>query len=778
MFDPDLTIKGGAFTAPTELKGILSDRMNIVYGHNGSGKSTVARAFREQQLPAPASIQVGTRQYELSFDGTGTLPQQVRESLFVFNEEFVNENVMIAPNGQLEAIVRIGVSAQVQPQINAAQQALDKLKNDRDSKQDLLDVLDGNGKGSIKEAENKLKEGLKSGGGFMDRIRDLKVGSVLTSALFDTVKNAPVPSTPLSPYEINNLNDDIKKYLSYQGGDVIQWVPPTVTFGFDINDINAHLQKVVKPAQLTKQEEDILDDLSNALAGEGFLEKTENLIVNGNRDYCPLCHQAVSPAHKHTLEQRLKQFRDKQVEDFKDEIRAILPHLIPVSSQAPAELPESSYQNDIDAFNDAHDKLNGIIAEIYTTLQSKIDNPFSPIPAINTQQFDALVTSYQNAINQIANDVNDFNTQIQQNGQLLAAIKDKNIEIAVKENLSWHKELNNRESQKQTLIADLAKLNPQIQKKEDEIKNLKGQQNQIDFAKDQINMYLKHIFGGDKLRLIENGPNAYSLQIKEKGGYVDLPPTAISSGERNALGLAYFFGRVMDQKDNNYSYGEPTLLVIDDPVSSFDEDNKAGVISLVADESENVLKGNPKSKVLIFTHDYTTLKELTDLKAKLIEPGRDQLYGIIKSNHSFMKRKCSLILDNMEYYDDLHTLFKFANFYDPDEYDNVESMGNFVRGFAENYATRMYKTNWKDMFEKDQYLTKLPENCKKVIRTFAIQNVLNANSHKSIAHFSPKEVQRAAKYVLIHIFHSFNEHLACYFKLEEMQTIEEWSDNC
>ena len=56
MFDSDLIIKDGAFTEPTKLKGILSKRMNITYGRNVSGKSTIARAFREQQPDRQAIV--------------------------------------------------------------------------------------------------------------------------------------------------------------------------------------------------------------------------------------------------------------------------------------------------------------------------------------------------------------------------------------------------------------------------------------------------------------------------------------------------------------------------------------------------------------------------------------------------------------------------------------------------------------------------------------------------------------------------------------------------
>ena len=55
MFDKvkGIAVKGGFFGEESKSLGtILSGRMNIVFGRNGSGKSTSARAFKEQKKEA------------------------------------------------------------------------------------------------------------------------------------------------------------------------------------------------------------------------------------------------------------------------------------------------------------------------------------------------------------------------------------------------------------------------------------------------------------------------------------------------------------------------------------------------------------------------------------------------------------------------------------------------------------------------------------------------------------------------------------------------------
>ena len=87
MFKDDIIIQGGPFTDSITYEGILSKRMNLVYGRNGSGKSSIARAFREQQAGQEQ------KDYRLSFDGSGSLPDTVRDHLFVFNEDFIDGSV-------------------------------------------------------------------------------------------------------------------------------------------------------------------------------------------------------------------------------------------------------------------------------------------------------------------------------------------------------------------------------------------------------------------------------------------------------------------------------------------------------------------------------------------------------------------------------------------------------------------------------------------------------------------------------------------------------------
>ena len=140
FFKNDIIIQGGPFTDPTMLSGILSKRMNIVYGRNGSGKSTIARAFREQQASLPQKPV--ERKFQLSFDQSGNLSQEVQGHLFVFNEDFILDSVRF-PGGGLKSNIRIGASAQLDAPIQEAKDKIKELDKDLKRVQGQIDILDG-----------------------------------------------------------------------------------------------------------------------------------------------------------------------------------------------------------------------------------------------------------------------------------------------------------------------------------------------------------------------------------------------------------------------------------------------------------------------------------------------------------------------------------------------------------------------------------------------------------------------------------------------------------
>ena len=242
MFDSDLIIKGGAFSEPTKLKGILSKRMNITYGRNGSGKSTIARAFREQQ-PDRQAMSPGLK-YSLSFDGSGSVKPEISEHVFVFNEDFIDDNIRVGEG--LKSIIRIGASAELDGPIQAAKDSIAALKLQQKPVIDELAILNGSATkaGSIKEAEKEIKDGLKKKGGYVSRLdriegkdHNLVAGLYGPVLSFDKNDKLPVSISVAS----RQLEESITRYLSLKSGASISWSDPDYSSLIDLNAVNVLL---------------------------------------------------------------------------------------------------------------------------------------------------------------------------------------------------------------------------------------------------------------------------------------------------------------------------------------------------------------------------------------------------------------------------------------------------------------------------------------------------------------------------------------------------------
>ena len=128
-----IELRGGSFESLTDLK-ILEPRDGnkikcvkgaIVYGRNGAGKSTVAKALKKVISGGYSHI---TEANVFDKDGnTLTLSENEKKHIFVFDEEFVDANVKLQDTG-LNTIVMLGQQVELADQITNAQKELDIAK--------------------------------------------------------------------------------------------------------------------------------------------------------------------------------------------------------------------------------------------------------------------------------------------------------------------------------------------------------------------------------------------------------------------------------------------------------------------------------------------------------------------------------------------------------------------------------------------------------------------------------------------------------------------------
>ena len=157
------------------------------------------------------------------------------------------------------------------------------------------------------------------------------------------------------------------------------------------------------------------------------------------------------------------------------------------------------------------------------------------------------------------------------------------------------------------------KKNVFLQKKQ-LVDELEANRKNIQIALNVINNSLKYIFfSNDRLR-IEYQNDTYVLL---SNGHA-VKPSEVSLGERNIIALCYFFANIMQNKEITTTYDKEYLIIIDDPVSSFDIENKIGIMSFLKYQLGKFLLGNIDTKALVMTHDLMTFYDLDKVFEELI----------------------------------------------------------------------------------------------------------------------------------------------------------------
>ena len=111
-----IQIEGGYFEPSSELDLFDSNQcLSIIYGRNGSGKTSIAKAIR-QLVGKDSKPQEGEVAVPYIVTSDAVIPEEKKPSVFIFDEEFVQENVRTKGNG-LETIVMMGEQVDLDTQI-------------------------------------------------------------------------------------------------------------------------------------------------------------------------------------------------------------------------------------------------------------------------------------------------------------------------------------------------------------------------------------------------------------------------------------------------------------------------------------------------------------------------------------------------------------------------------------------------------------------------------------------------------------------------------------
>ncbi|MBP3195155.1 MAG: AAA family ATPase [Cardiobacteriaceae bacterium] len=406
--------------------------------------------------------------------------------------------------------------------------------------------------------------------------------------------------------EFNKLLNELK--TSQSGAKEISIkVPTNFTFTFDENECKNLLSKKIEQPNLSEREKFLLSIMKEKQ--EQHLHEIKNFFAKNENDKCPFCTQVVSSAHKQELFASIEKILSKASEEHKQELQTYKIEEITINFDDFAVLDETVIKECctvLTQFNDCVKMINNKIDE-------KLGNVYQPVilECIDIQnKFDNLILK----LKQLEELRIEYNKNTTNTNSIKNQLNDINNNIAYYDIYNEYKTFQEKTTIKKQEDDKLENDRKNLRECEETIRKLTADKNKVEIAVEEINQGLRYIFFANNRLEIEYRDEKYCL--KSMGNTVK--PNKISTGERNAIAMCYFFSQTMQNKEQG-DYSNPCLLVIDDPVSSFDMENRIGLLSFLRYKLKQYLCGNENTKVIVMTHDIQTCFDLQKAFEEVIE---------------------------------------------------------------------------------------------------------------------------------------------------------------
>lgn len=711
-----IKIQGRKFTTATELDfwGKESSRISLLYGRNGSGKSTISDAFEALKNEETSDFTIIAPQ---SFP-TGSFEEDDKKNIYVFNEKFVDKNIKIEDDG-IGTIVMFGRQAELDNQIKEKNELLNQIKTTIEQDNLLCDELnDKKNKKSPAFYLNKCESTLKSDKGWANQDSLLKGMRHNSNVNPSIVKDIAEKFTSSKNLDVLAAEFQKKKKLydsvTPSSKKITEDIKTCPFLGID-STVKTALTRKIEKNELTGREQKIFDFVQQK--GLMLLNSARNFFKEQKNDFCPYCFQPMTAADKELLMKEFKNVLNKEVETYLDELQKMKKEPLSFASEHFSQLDQSQVRSVIISLNE----LNYEINKMNQIIDKRIENVYQEFGENDySANVDSAVSKYNDELKKLEEKKCEFNKLIDGKNSLLDELIRLNKQIACKIISS---DYSNFLQQSITKVAAEKKKEDDDKEKEKleiEIRNLESQKKNVKIAQLHINKLLKYVYFDNNRMQIESENDIY--RIKSSGQPVK--PNKISCGERNILALCYYFTELFSQKDESTVYSNPYLLVIDDPISSYDRENQVGVISLLKYELNKFMSSNAETKCLLMTHDLKTfydLQRIADELGKKVNCVFDynELLKSKLERFSFKKRN--------EYSEYLKKAYEYAC----EQNDTIgDYIGNLLRKIVEFYSTFLYRLGIEEIsINKDVLDLLQKQEHRDYFENLMYRLVLNGESH-------------------------------------------------
>jgi len=640
-------------------------RVNLIYGLNGSGKSTISNYFIDIE--------------NSSYSHCSLSPRVVDHEFFVYNQQFIKSNFYESEN--LDGIFTLSKENKTaEKNIKAHQLKMKNLEEDIQNKIDAFIQTKEHTESIEKSSLEKLWEIKKSYTGG-DRVLEFCLEGLKNdkTKLLNHIKAIPKPESKPTK-SIEQIKNDCSNILGDNSSEIEEIESIEINLNLETNSIWS--KQIVGNKNSTIST--LIDKLKNpdwVKNGMAYID-----IERNDNQECPFCQEQTITTE---FVQNLQDYFDKSYVDdttklksFGDEYKAIIANFPEVES-IKENLISKEYEVEIE---NRYLILKDSLDDNLITINSKIKFPSNNIKLKDSS---VALTNLNSLIAELNNEIRIHNKRVSDIELTTKKLKksfwdimrweyDQTLSNLNKEQVDYRQKVTSKVSVIDSLREKIKELQNSIIEEQSKTINIQD-------AVDNINETLIEI-GIDEFKIQKYQGNFYRIY---RGVDMDNLFKSLSEGEKMVISFLYFI-ELTKGKKNRKSIDRKRVVIIDDPISSLSHIHIFNIGRLIHKE---FLRSTFYDQIFVLTHSLYFFYELTDTNKDRRKESQ-QLFRI----HKTVKGSEIKNMNYEEIQNDYQTYWTIIK----DATQNPALIANCMRNIIEYFFAFVEKKDLNNVFQKKE----------------------------------------------------------------------------